>query len=272
MSSLPNTLGTPLVHLARFAPDAALYGKAEFMLPTGSAYDRIAGRLVDAAPGERLVVASAGSAALAFAAAATVRKKHLTAVVPRSTLPEHLALLARYPVEVIRIDGPLEATHAAAEGIEGVLVFSSHHAGPARSAFSQTLGRELAAMIPEDGQETILVAPVGSGALLFGVADAMASKGSVATVGALRPEGVSVQDGVAFDAPEGATRTVRISDADAHETRLALARSEGILVGMGTAAAVRIARAEAERGARVVVLLVDAGDRYFSVDRKFGGS
>lgn len=277
MSFIPATFGTPLVRLQRFAPGAELYGKIEMMLPSGSAYDRIAGPLLAECEHTRVVVAASGSPALAFAAAAAPLKKKLTVVVPAKTLPEHLDLLARYAVEVVTVEGELERTHEVAESIDGALLFSPKKPELARAAFARTLGRELVDMIEDDGRTTVLVAPLGSGALLFGTADAFtAANRSVETVGTVRCEQaeVSVQDGVVRGsaAPDGATRVVCVLDPEAYETRIELARKEGILVGMGAAAAARVARDEAAEGARVVALFVDAGDRYFSVDRKFGGS
>ncbi|MEQ9497096.1 MAG: pyridoxal-phosphate dependent enzyme [Deltaproteobacteria bacterium] len=277
MSFISTSFGTPLVRLQRFAPGTALFAKVEMMLPSGSAYDRIAGPLLAACDDDRVVVAASGSPALAFAAAAAPLKKKLTVVVPAKTLPEHLDLLARYAVEVVRVPGELEKTHAVASTIEGTLLVSPKKPELARAAFSSSLGAELVDMLDDDGEKTVLVSPLNGGELLFGVADAFVAAGRpVETVGTVRCEQaeVSVQDGVVrgSSAPQGATRVVCVLDPEAYETRIELARKEGILVGMGSAAAARVARDEASEGARVISIVVDAGDRYFSVDRKFGGS
>lgn len=272
MSFTADSVGTPLVRLARFSPDGTVFAKAESMLPTGSAYDRIAARLLADVSNDAVVVEGSGSLALAFAAPAASMKKKLTAIVPKGSLPEHVDLLKRYEeITLVEVERNVEAARQAVEAAEGEVLLSRDHAEAATAAFAVTLGAELGAML-ETGPTTTLVAPVHSGALLLGAARGMADAGhDIQTVGTLRPAGETVQDGVATEAPEGVGRTVVVEDKDAHESRIELARAEGILAGMGSAAAARVARGMQQDGSRVVTIIVDAGDRYFSVDRKFGG-
>ncbi len=260
------------MRLARFSPDGPVFAKAESMLFTGSAYDRIAARLLAGASSDRVIVEGSGSLALAFAAPAASTKKKLTAIVPEGSLPEHVDLLKRYEeITLVEIERSAEAARCAVEAADGEVVFSRQRRDLAQVAFAETLGAELGSML-EAGPSTTLVAPVYSGALLLGAAQGMTAAGhDITTVGTLRPAGETVQDGVATEAPEGVDRTVVVEDQKAHEARIELARAEGILAGMGSAAAARVARGMQQDGSRVVTIIVDAGDRYFSVDRKFGG-
>jgi hypothetical protein len=264
-----------LVRLLRFAPGVSLVAKAEFMLPSGSAYDRVARGLLEDVAG-RAVVAGSGSVGLAFAAAAAALKRELAVVVPARTLPEHLLLLDRFPAEVVRCEGRLFDTHARALEVPGELVFSPCHGSGARVGFASSLGAELAAMFAalREGPPERLVAPLDGGALLFGAADGLAERGFAVRTLATVVSGPSLQDGVleAGDASPEAREVEVVTDERAHAARMALARTEGLLVGMGSAAAAHAAREAALRGERVCVLLVDAGDRYFSVDRKLKGS
>src|SRR5687768_16091272 len=91
---------TPLIRLARFSPHCALWAKAEFLHPSGSAYDRIALpilRKID----RPAIVAGSGSVCLAFSRAAALLDRQLTVVCPQSTIPEHLTLLAQHTARLV---------------------------------------------------------------------------------------------------------------------------------------------------------------------------
>jgi cysteine synthase len=103
---------------------------------------------------------------------------------------------------------------------------------------------------------------------LLGIGRALSRGGHRAElVGTVRPESGSLQDGTVAENEviERGLRTVAVSDRDAFETRMILAKSEGMLIGMGSAAAVRVAQSLARPA---IAVAVDAGDRYFSVDRR----
>ena len=271
------------MRLGRFAPDRRLWVKLEHLQPSGSVWDRVAGPLLEARRGASgpAVVAGSGSLCLAFAAAAARARVPLVPLCPAATLPEHLVLLRRHGLAPVLVEGGLEAlaseAEAEAEARGGVVVFSpGEHRRAAASLFAAGLGRELAGLLGRLGPvPEWLVVPVGSGALLEGLTAALAAAGrALAPVAVVRPEGPSRQDGVvARSAAPALTLDVEwavVPDEAAEETRLALARTEGLLLGLGSAAAVRVARERAGEGGAVVIA-VDAGDRYFSVDRALGG-
>lgn len=250
-------------------------------------YDRIANAVVAAHAGalERNgagVVGGSGSLCLAFAAVVARRPFELIAVCPASTLIEHRVQLEKHRLTVVLSDAAagLYGAHDRAVDEAGrrgaVLLATPKESAHAARAFEATLGRELSSQIESGGAEppAVLVAPLGSGALLFGVARALEAAGArpklVGTVA--RGAGRTLQDGVRHAAssspPPAGLEQVAVSDEEAFEARIELARSEGLLVGLASAAALGVAKlhARAEPGRAVWAIIVDAGDRYFSVD------
>jgi cysteine synthase A len=266
---------TPLIRLARLAPRQSLWLKAEFMHPSGSAHDRVARPILEKLGDVPVFVAGAGSVCLAFCRAAALLERRLSVVCPESTLPEHLALLSHHAARLVTTPKELGllGAHdraqrlAAEEG--GVVAFSVRVFEEAARLFAASLGEEIVYAFERlDPKPELVVAPVAAGALLFGIGRALEKSGHDAElIGTVRPQIDSLQDGtVARDeVMEERITKLSVSDRDAFETRLSLARAEGILVGMGSAAAVRVA---VERGLPAITVAVDAGDRYFSVDRR----
>ncbi len=278
-------LSSPLIGLGRSVPPPAqVWVKTENLLPSGSVYDRIAEARVAGAPSKDgpLVVAGSGSLCLAFAAAANRAKKPITVVCPASTLPEHVILLRKHKLRVVLSDPAhgLMGTHEEAVAVQraegGQIVHTPKQAKKSREVFRDTLGHELGrACKGLDPVPELLVAPVGSGGLLTGVLEGVRSQGvDVRALGTVVPddEGQSVQDGVVWrrQAPASEASLEAVSDESALACRGALAKREGLLVGVGSAAAIHAALSAVKRGdARAaVVIVVDAGDRYFSVDAR----
>lgn len=292
MSARSLARSTPLVRLARFAPEGELYLIAEHLQPTGSVYDRIAAPMLDArraelGPGAVAVVAGSGSTCLAFAAAAAPLAIELVLVCPASTLPEHLALLAMHRATLVTSDPALGllGAHERAEEVcverGGILVYSPGAPVEAESVYEASLGRAVSPGVRRvaGGRAVELLVPRGSGALLRGLARALAAAGvearSYGTVIPDRALGDTRQDGVVT---HGQARRlepgayIEVTDVEAYTARAEAARSEGVLVGMSTAGALHAARLRAGSAAAsvAVVCAVDAGDRYFSTDRRFG--
>ena len=268
---------TPLIRLRRFSPQVPLWAKTELMHPSGSAYDRIAYPILEKVEGPA-IVAGAGSVSLAFCRAAALLGRKLTVVCPQSTLPEHLNLLSQHAARLVTTpaEAGLIGAHERAQEIAteegGEVAFSVRVYAEATRLFAESLGEELVYAFEHlDPAPSLVVAPVAAGALLGGVSRALLKAGLQATlIGTVRPQLDSVQDGtVARDeVTEQGIERIAIADADAFATRMELARREGILVGMGSAAAVRVAL---ERAEPAIAIVVDAGDRYFSVDRRLAG-
>lgn len=266
---------TPLIRLARFAPEQTLYAKAELLHPSGSAYDRIARPILEDLGDGPAIVAGAGSVSLAFCRAAALLGRELLVVCPESTLPEHLHLLAQHSARLIRTPAAegLVGAHERAETLAresgGRIAFSVGVFEQAHRIFAETLGEEIVhafEALPE--QPEVVVAPVAAGALLGGIGRALEQGGfSASLIGSVRPAQDSLQDGTVArnEITDRGIGIEEVPDEEAFETRMKLAKSEGLLVGMGSAAAVRVAEAQ---GRPAIAIVVDAGDRYFSVDRR----
>jgi cysteine synthase len=269
---------TPLIRLGRLSPDRPLWAKAEFLHPSGSAFDRVARPILEKIGDVPAIVAGGGSHCLAFCRAAALLGRHLTVVCPQSTLPEHLTLLTQHAARLVitPAERGLLGAHDRAEELAksegGVVAFSMRVYQEAARLFSESLGEEIVYAFERlDPKPELVTAPVAAGALLGGIGRALARAGHRADLfGTVRPEAGSLQDGTLGRdevMEEGIVR-VSVSDRDAFETRMSLARTEGMLVGIGSAAALRVAIGQARPA---IAVMVDAGDRYFSVDRRLAG-
>jgi cysteine synthase A len=294
----------PLVRLSRFARGALVFAKGEHLHPTGSLFDRIAPAAFNkyGSDLERAgvgVVGGSGSLSLAFAAAHAawrasdpkIRKGvRLLVVCPESTLLEHRILLEKHGVSLVFSDGARgfaginEVAHREVERSKGVLLYAPSRNEDARRIYRETIGAELVRAIGDSAElrtTDAVVVPYGSGALLHGLGDALTdAQIAVALIGtvAAKSNGSTRQDGVVRD---GDVRHVErgielhpVRDEDAFSTRMELARTEGILVGLSSAAAVHIAASRARRSTdrAQIAVTIDCGDRYFSVDHHFRAS
>lgn len=272
---MPHRVGTPLIRLSRWCDYGPLWVKAEHTLPTGSAFDRIAGDLIDALIGDArdtlCVMAGGGSQCLAFAAAAAIRDVPLVVVCPDTTLGEHQILLGYYPCRVIAspgsegLHGAHEAAVALCEAEGGRLLFGPKARESAVKLMAASLGQELAAQLSGRPVDAV-IAPVNSGAILEGIGRALPGTRLVGTVS----EPPSLQDGTVdrASAPAIGAELVDVDDRFAYDTRLAVARREGLLVGLASAGAIGVARRMIAGGqiSSAAAIAVDAGDRYFSAD------
>lgn len=298
MSQAQATFATPLLRLARFAPEGPVYAKLEHLQPTGSIYDRLAEAIVGAhaeaiARATRVIVAGSGSVCLAFAGALSNLRAWRTErapgpevlmILPEDTLAEHRILLAKHPVTVAGSESGLGLTGAsrrasaesAARG--GLVLYTPQGSALAEDAFAATVGRELTGIAAQHGlpAPAAVIAPFDTPDLLRGVARALGGRGPVTCVGTVGvvDGGTSRQDGARTWGEVGAPpdiELVAVSDGDAFAARAELARKEGLLVGLASAGAIQVARARSQDGPTQIAIVIDAGDRYFSVDHHFAG-
>lgn len=262
--------GTPRVRLR--TGSGRLQLKLEQLLPSGSVYDRIAAPLLEAALGAvepgPFLVAGCGSACLSFAAAARRLRVPLELVVPEASLPEHRRLLAQHRLPEHTSPGAsLLAAAEHARGLEargrGRVLYAPGAPGRAGPIWARTLGAELRGELAAEPQPRPTVfLPSG----LSDLAEALASDFSCRLVGSA---GGQLQDG-SFPADERSA-AASLTDEEAYASRRRLAREEGLLLGYASAAAVEVARRAVESGAvsAAWVVVLDAGDRYFSYDGRF---
>ena len=295
--------GTPLVRLSRLDADLRwpVYGKCEYLNPSGSVKDRIAVSIVDALeasgallPGGTLVEATAGNTGLGLAVVAAVRGYRLVTVMPEKMSPDKRTALRMAGADVHVTDNappddPRNFQHVARRlAEENGWTLTDQFKHPANiAAHEHGTGPEILADLPD---VAAFVAGAGTGGTLTGVARAFRAAGSAATVwladpvgsllatkldggpgedGAYAVEGIGssqVPDNLDLDLLAGA---VRVDDAESFAVTRRLIREEGLLVGgsAGTnvAAALRLANREST-GGPVVTVLCDSWDRYYSTE------
>ncbi len=287
---------TPLVRLQRVvAPGmATVWAKVERMNPGGSVKDRIALAMIEAAehegslgPGGVIVEPTSGNTGIGLAMVAAFKGYRAILVMPDTLSMERRQLLRAYGAELVLTPG--------AEGIRGAIaraeaivaetpgaVMPLQFSNPANpAAHRETTALEILAQTP--GPVAAFVAGVGTGGTVTGVGQALKAHTPEVHVVAVEPAGSpvlaggepgshSIQGiGAGFVPPvferSVVDEIIPVTDAAAREMTRALARCEGLLVGISSGAAVVAALAVAARlgaGHHVVVLLPDTGERYLS--------
>jgi cysteine synthase B len=282
---------TPLVPLALpgLAAGVRVLAKAEWLNPGGSVKDRAAWAIVRDAeragllPGLRLLDASSGNTAIAYAMLGAARGFGVTICLPANASAERKALLRAYGAEVIETDalegsdGAIRrARELAAEGSDQYF-YADQYNNPANArAHYETTGPEI--WRDSAGSVTHLVAGLGTTGTLIGSGRYLAERRAGVEIIAVEPddgfhgiEGLkhlptSIVPGI-YDAALP-TRTLRVKTEEAYDMTRWLARERGLLVGLSSGAAAVAAAAVAsplEAGC-IVVIFPDAADRYLSLE------
>ena len=289
---------TPLVRLRRATAGAraTVLGKLEARNPGGSVKDRVARAMLDEAaasgrlgPRTTLVEPTSGNTGIALAMMAASRGLRLTLTMPETMSRERVRLLAALGAEVVLTPGALmvEAVRAARRLVDErpdalSLMQFENPANPA--AHEATTGPE----IWDDtlGEVDVFVAGVGTGGTITGVGRYLKRKKPSVRVVAVEPSRAAVLSGKrpsshriqgigAGFVPAVLDRSVldhvvAIDDDVALAHARALARDEGLLVGISSGAAFAAAKDLASRpeleGKIIVTMLCDSGERYLSTE------
>ena len=290
---------TPLLELAnydrRHGLDAVILAKLEAFNPAGSVKDRIALAMIDAAeasgrlkPDSVIIEPTSGNTGIGLAAVATSRGYRIILTMPETMSVERRNLLKAYGAELVLTDGTkgMQGAIARAEELAAELPNSFipgqfvNQANP--EAHFRTTGPEI--WDDTDGRVDIFVAGVGTGGTVTGVGRYLKSRNPGVKVVAVEPsaspvltEGTAgphkIQGIGAGFVPKTLDTSIydeviTVTNEDAFATGKELARTEGVLAGISSGAALWAATQLAKRpenaGKTIVVLLPDTGDRYLS--------
>ena len=290
---------TPLLELCNYEKHhglgATVLAKLECGNPAGSAKDRVAANMIARAeaegrlpPGGTILEPTSGNTGIGLAAVAAAKGYHVILTMPDTMSVERRALIAAYGAEIVLTPG--------AEGMAGAVtkaeelhrsipgsIIAGQFENPANpEAHERTTGPEIWA--DTEGKVDIFVAGAGTGGTVSGVGRYLKAQDPNIKVVAFEPassplltEGHAGPHGLqgigANFVPENLDRGVldeilTVTDGDAYATGRELARTEGILVGITSGAAVWAAAQLAVRpenaGKTIVALLPDSGERYLS--------
>ena len=290
---------TPLLELCNYERNhglhATLLAKLECMNPAGSTKDRVAANMIaraeesgQLAPGGTIIEPTSGNTGIGLAAAAAAKGYHVILTMPDTMSVERRALIAAYGAEIVLTPGAdgMSGAVARAEELHRSIpgsIIAGQFENPANpEAHEKTTGPEIWA--DTEGKVDIFVAGAGTGGTVSGVGRYLKAQDPNINVVAFEPassplltEGRAGPHGLqgigANFVPENLDRTVldeilTVTDADAYAAGRELARTEGILVGITSGAAVWAAAQLAMRpenaGKTIVALLPDSGERYLS--------
>ena len=298
--SLTDLIGrTPLLELTNYEKKnglkAKLVAKLEYFNPAGSVKDRIAKAMVDDAeekgllkPDSVIIEPTSGNTGIGLASVAAARGYRAILTMPETMSVERRNLLKAYGAEIVLTEGAkgMKGAIAKAEELAKEIPNSfipsqfSNAANPA--VHKATTGPEI--WEDTDGKVDIFVAGIGTGGTISGTGEYLKSKNPAVKVVAVEPaaspvlsKGVAgphkIQGIGAGFVPETLNTAVYdeiilVENEDAFAVGRAIARTEGLLVGISAGAAVWAAQQLAQRpeneGKTIVVLLPDTGERYLS--------
>ena len=290
---------TPLLELSNYEKEhnlsATLLAKLEYFNPAGSAKDRIAKAMIDDAeakgllkPGAVIIEPTSGNTGIGLASVAASRGYEIILTMPETMSVERRNLLKAYGAKIVLTDG--------AKGMKGAIAKAEELAAQTPGSFipsqftnmanpeihKKTTGPEI--WEDTDGRVDIFVAGVGTGGTISGVGAYLKSQNPKVKVVAVEPAGSPVLSkgtagphkiqgiGAGFVPDTLNTRIydeiITVENEDAFKTGKALARGEGVLVGISSGAAVfaaaELAKRPENRGKVIVALLPDTGERYLS--------
>lgn len=290
---------TPLLELRRYEKkqglNAHVIAKVEYFNPAGSVKDRAALFMIEEAegcgrlkPGATIIEPTSGNTGIGLASIAAVKGYRVVLTMPETMSVERRQLLKAYGAEIVLTEGAKGMAGAIARAkeleqeIPGSIVLGQFENPANARAHVKTTGPEIWEDL--EGQVDVFVAGIGTGGTITGVGTYLKKQNPAIRIVAVEPAGSPFLSkgekgahglqgiGAGFK-PELLDDTVydeiiTVGDEDAYQTGREIARTEGILVGISSGAAVWAAAELARRpeygGKNIVVLLPDTGDRYLS--------
>lgn len=291
---------TPMMNISRYAKQAGAEGatilaKLEYLNPAGSVKDRVGLAMIEDAeekgllkPGATIIEPTSGNTGIGIAAAAVAKGYKAILTLPDTMSVERRNLLGAYGAKLVLTEGAKGMTGAIEKAeelnrtIEGSIILGQFDNPANAKAHLDTTGPEI--WEQTDGKVDIFVAGVGTGGTITGVGEYLKSRNDKIKIVAVEPSSSPVLSGGVAGPHKlqgiGAgfvpkvlntdiyDEIITIENEDAFTEGRAFARSEGILVGISSGAALKAASILAKRpentGKNIVVLLPDSGDRYLS--------
>lgn len=285
-----------LVHLEKeLGLNARIVAKLEYLNPAGSVKDRVAKAMIDDAeasgklkPGSVIIEPTSGNTGIGLACVAAARGYRVIIVMPETMSMERRQLMKAYGAELVLTEGAkgMSGAIAKAEELAKEIPDSfipGQFVNPANSAIHRTTtGPEI--WEDTEGNVDIFVAGVGTGGTITGVGEYLKSKNPKVRVAAVEPASSPVLSkgtagshkiqgiGAGFVPevlnPKIYDEIITVKDEDAFAAGKQMGKSEGVLVGISSGAAlwaaIQLAKQPEHQGKTIVVLLPDTGDRYLS--------
>ena len=299
-SSVAELIGnTPLVELKhiekKYNLEATILAKLEYFNPAGSVKDRIAKEMIEDAEkkgllkeGSTIIEPTSGNTGIGLAAIAAAKGYKLIIVLPETMSVERRNIIKAYGAEIVLTEGSkgmpgaIAKAKELAEEIENSFI-AGQFVNPANpEAHRKTTGPEI--WNDTDGKVDAFVAGVGTGGTVTGVGEYLKEKNPDIKIYAVEPasspvlsEGKSgahkIQGIGAGFVPDVLNtkiydEVIAVENEDAFATAKELAKTEGVLTGISSGAAlyaaIQLAKRPENKGKNIVALLPDSGDRYYS--------
>lgn len=301
-NSMQDLIGhTPLVALHRLQANhnsnATVLAKIEYLNPAGSVKDRVAREMIADAeasgklqPGATIIEPTSGNTGIGLAAIAAVRGYKVVITMPDTMSVERCNLMKAYGAELVLTEGSkgmqgaIEKAEELARQIPGSIVAGQFNNPANPAAHIKTTGPEI--WEDTDGTVDIFIAGVGTGGTVSGVSAYLKDKNPAIQIIAVEPAGSPVLAGGSAGPhklqgigagfipktmnTESYDEIIAVKDEDAFAIGREIARTEGLLVGISSGAALWAALEVAKRPENaektIVVLLPDTGDRYLTTE------
>ena len=289
---------TPLLSVDNYVRQrqlpATILAKLERFNPAGSAKDRIALEMLDQAeatgalqPGGTVIEPTSGNTGIGLAAIAVARGYRVILTMPASMSAERRAMLKAYGAELVLVEtggmaGAVAKAEELAASIPGSFIPSQFDNPANPAAHYKTTGPEI--WRDAEGHVDIFVAGVGTGGTISGVGRYLKEQTPSIRIVAVEPAsspllsqghaGPHGLQGIGANFVPGnydssvVDEIVTVTDEDAYRTGRLLARTEGVMAGITSGAALwaadELARRPENKGKTIVALLPDDGNRYLS--------